>query len=464
MKEISRKEYEDFPPYNKIQKILKVGDKLFYIFSSFDKKEKKESLYSREINMNDGTFGISKLLFSTASEVSVSSYAEISSVSMFGFGTPIRFEVHKSFDNSKMLIRYRLKPAERDDSKNYDILGFYVFNTNLEKQWGGEVKMPYTEKQMNNLAYGVSKDGKAYMLAYTNASKQFELLKISSDLKVKANKIDINGKLVFQQLNLVEADDGNMTCIGYYANGLDYNVNWTGTATLSFNTNGILSFKMDPNGKVLQKYDFEFPIELINQYESLRTKTKNENREGAGKAGINDLKLIDVAIDGDGNTTIIGEQQYIRNEMAGTEMKNVYYYADMVATKFDKSGKLLWMKKLPKTQSGIKGKGGMGIRFIKGKGASYILFLDNAKNANMSLADVPERHKDGFGGFLTAYKIDDITGAIEKHSIFDITDIKGTEAFQFRTTRIFDAIDKVFMLEVYIKGKLDTMIKMELTK
>ena len=46
--------------------------------------------------------------------------------------------------------------------------------------------------------------------------------------------------------------------------------------------------------------------------------------------------------------------------------------------------------------------------------------------------EVPSKHEDGKGGYLTAYKIDDVTGAIEKHSIFDITDIKGTEAYQLK--------------------------------
>jgi len=466
MKEVSRKEYEDFPPYNKLQKILKVGDKLFYVFSSFNKKAKQEDIYSREINMGSGTFESPKLLFSTSKEVTVSSYGEVAGISMFGgLGNPIRFEVHKSFDNSKLLVRYRLKPEEKNDAKNYDVLGFYVFNSsNMEKQWGGEVKMPYTEKQMNNIAYGVSKNGNASMLAFINETKQFELLNITPDLKVKPNKIDINANLFFQDLTLKEDADGNMTCIGYYANGMDVKVNWTGSATLSFNANGILSFKMDQNGKVLEKYDFEFPITLINQYESKRAKAKNDKREGEGKAGINDLKIIDISINADGSTTVVGEQQYIRKELVGTSMQMVYYYGDMVATKFDKTGKLTWMKKLPKTQTGTQGKGGMGVRYIKGEASSYLLFLDNIKNANLTADEVPEKHSDGRGGYLTAYKIDNTTGTFEKHSIFDIEDIKGKEAFQFRTSRIFDAMDKVFMLEVYLKGKEDTMVKMELTK
>lgn len=465
MKETNRKEYEDFPPANKLQKIIQAGDKLYYVFSSFNKKAKQEDLYARIINMNDGTFGTPKLLFSTAKEVAVSSYGETSgTITMFNMGRPIRFEVHKSFDNSKLLIRYRLKPAEKNDAKNYDVLGFYVFDSNFEKQWGGEVKMPYTEKDMNNIAYGVTKDGRAFMLAFINGTKQFELLNITDDLKVKPNKIDIDGKLVFQELKLVESADGNLTCIGFYANGIDVKVNWTGSAALSYNMNGILDFKMDQNGKVLDKYNFEFPVELINQYESKREKAKNEKREGEGKAGINDLKLIDVVLLADGSTIVVGEQQYMRNELHGTSTQTIWYYGDMVATKFDSKGKLQWMKKLPKTQIGFKGKGGLSVRFIKGKEASYILYLDNPKNLNLQLSEVPAKHEDEKGGFLTAYKIDDATGAIEKHTVLDIKDIKGTEAYQFKTSRIFDASDKAFMLEIYIKGKEDTMVKMELAK
>lgn len=461
MKQLSSKAYEDFPPINKIQNVLQLGDRLLYIFSSFNKKAKQEDLYSREINMNDGTFAAPKLLFSTTAEVTVSSYIEPTSMSMFNLGTPIRFEVHKSFDNSKILIRYRIKPEERDDSKNYDVLGFYVFDANLNKLWGGEVKMPHTEKEMNNLAYGVSKEGKAFMLARINDAKKFELLSISSDLKVNVNKIDIDGNLLFQKLYLQESADGNFICTGFYGNGFEVKA-WQGS--LSFNTNGILYFKVDQTGKLINKFDFEFPIDLINQYESKRQQNKNEKREDEGKAGMRDVKLISYSTNPDGSTTVIGEQQYVVNQGTIMKPRNVWNYCDIVATKFDKNGKLLWMKKLPKTQIGYQGKGGLSIKYIKGNNTNYILFLDNVKNAGLDINEVPAIHQDGRGGYLTAYKIDDATGAIEKHYIFDITDIKGTEAFQFNTSRIFNISDNTFMLEVYIKGKEDTMVKMELTK
>jgi hypothetical protein len=463
MKEAKRNVYEDLPDGMKIVKTLQVGDKLFYVYSSFNKKAKKDEVYAREVNMSDATLGPAKLLFTTGSEVVISGYLE-GATSVFDL-VGIRFSVYASFDNSKLLVQYRTKPLKKKDSENFDVLGFYVFNTNtLDKIWGGEVQMPYTEKQMNNLAYTVAKDGSAYMLAYLNQTKTFELLTVKPDLTIKANKIALDANLYFQEFKLRETADGNLSATGYYANGIDVVVNFTGTATTSFNTNGILQFKIDPNGKILEKFNFEFPIALINQFESKRTKEKNAKREDQGKAGINDLKITSLFLNSDGSTTVIGEQQYVRNEMYMTSMKMIYYYGDVIATKFDKSGKLLWQKKLPKTQTGLTGKGGNGIKYIKGNGANYVLFIDNVKNANIGPDVAPEKHMDGKGGFLTAYKVDDITGDVTKHTIFDKTNINGTEAFQFKTPRIFDASDKIFLVEIYVKDKQDNMVKMELVK
>ena len=472
MKELSSKVYEDFPEYTKVQKVIKIGDKLFFIYDTFDKKDRKESVYAREINWSDGTFKEPKLLFTTTAEVSISSYFEGGSTFFDIVG--IRFEVYSSFDNTKLLIRYRTKPKVKDDTKSFDILGFYVFDTSLTKQWGGEVAMPYTEKEMNNLAYTVSKNGNAYMLAFILETKTIELITVKSDLSVKSSKLAIPDKLIFRELRLRENSDGNLSVTGYYANGIDHIVNWDGARVTSLNVDGLLQYTIATDAKILDQVNIVFPLELINQYESLRAKAKNEEREEKGKAGIRDLAIVNLTLNADGSTTVIGEQQFISKEhdfkakeplkMGVNASKNVYNYGDIIATKFDKKGVVIWQKKLPKTQTGLTGRGGMGIRVIKANTKNYILFLDNIKNANISIDEVPDNHKDGKGGYLTAYQIDDATGKIEKHSIVDVLDIKGTEAFQFKTSRIFDATPEIFLLEIYIKDKQDTMVKLELKK
>ncbi len=425
------------------------------------KKEKKSQVYAREVNWEDGSFKEAKMLLETSTEVTISRYLE-GGTSIFDM-VGIRFESYSSFDNSKLLIRYRTRPKVKDDAKSFDVLGFFVFDTNLSKVWGGEVSMPYTEKQMNNLCYGVGKDGTAYMLAFINESKTIELITVKPNLTVKANKIALDGNLYFQEFKLAETPDGSLIATGYYANGFDYKVSWNGYSSISMNVNGILQIKLNQEGKILEKIDIEFPLELINQYESERSKEKNEKREEKGNAGIADLKMVSLTVNPDGSTLVVGEQQFQRTQGYGSSQQTYYFYQDIIATKFDKKGTVLWQKKLPKQQEGKLGKGGMGIRVIKGKKYDYILFLDNIKNAELSLDKAPARHMDGKGGYLTTYQIDDATGNIQKHPIVNVLDINGIEAFQFKTARIFNATaDKIFLLEIYIKGKEDTMVKIEL--
>jgi len=467
MKELQRNEYEDFPKYAKIQTLLKVGERLYYVFEAFNKKEKTFTVYSREIDVAKGSFKEIKTLFTTKGDV-VSSGYKISASSFFGIGQLPKFDVISSFDGSKILIQYRNRPESKNDSKNYDELGFYVFDNTFTKIWGKEVKMPHTEKEMNNIAYTINKDGNVFMLARINESKSFELITVSDKEGLKNKILPVKKGLAFDKFDLRESSNGNIIAGGYYANGTDTKVDWTGTMSFSRNINGIYVFEFSKDGNLVRDNDYPFSIELIKQNLSLRQKDKAETREEAGTAGINDLVLRNFVLNSDGSIVVIGETNYTKKEWWMTSLEMVTHFGDIVATKIDVNGKLVWAQKMAKNQavlqSNIQDMGGLGISYIQGKGAHYILFVDNRKNAALKMDQPAEPHKGGFGGYLTAYKIDDATGKIDKHSILDLTNIKGIKAYQFNVTRIFEAIDKTFMLEVYKKDKEDIMVKMELTK
>ncbi|MFY9310737.1 MAG: hypothetical protein WAQ28_16950 [Bacteroidia bacterium] len=464
MKEVSRNEYEDFPKYTKVQSVLQVGEHLYYIFEAFDKKAKNYSVYSREIDIATGKFNEYKTLFTTKGEVASTGYA---GVNLFAMTALPKFDVISSFDGSKILIRFRNKPESRNDSKNNDELGFFVFDAKFNKLWGKEVKMPHTEKEMDNLAFAVNKEGVAYMLSRINASKSFELITVNAD-GLKNKVLPVKKGLMFNSFELRENANGNMIAAGYYANGTEAKVDWTGNLSTSMNINGIYVFEIGKDGGIVKDIDYPFSIELIKKYLSNRQKEKADKREEDGKAGINDLVLRNFVLNSDGSMVLIGEVYYMRKEMWMTSMENVTHFGDVVITKIDANGKLVWADKMPKNQAILSSNyvdiKGMGISYIQGKGAHYILFADNRKNANIKMDQPAEPHKGGFGGYLTAYKVDDATGKIEKHLICDLTDIGGIRAYQFSVSRIFQAMDKVFMLEVYIKDKQDTMVKMELVK
>lgn len=328
--------------------------------------------------------------------------------------------------------------------------------------------MPHTEKEMNNLAYAVNKEGTVYMLSRINASKSFEVITVSGADGLKNKQLPVKKGLAFDKFELRESSNGNIIAAGYYANGTEAKVDWTGTMSLSQNINGIYVFEIAKDGSIVRDNDYPFSIELIKKYLSHRQKGKADAKEDAGTAGINDLMLRNFVLNDDGSIVIIGEINYTKQEFWFTSLEMVTHFGDIVATKINADGKLAWSEKMPKNQAvlqtNIQDMGGLGISYVQGKGAHYILFVDNRKNATLKMDQPAEPHKGGFGGYLTAYKIDDATGKIEKHSILDLTDIKGIKAYQFNVSRIFEAMDKTFMLEVYKKDKEDIMVKMELVK
>ncbi|MES2590647.1 MAG: hypothetical protein V4608_02095 [Bacteroidota bacterium] len=465
MKEVKRNVYEDLPKYTKVQNVIKVGERVYYVFEAFNKKEKNYTVYSREVDIANGTFKEIKTLFTTQGEVASTGYV---AAGFMGFSSLPKFDVISSFDGSKILIRFRNKPESRNDSKNFDELGFYVFDNTFTKIWGKEVKMPHTEKEMDNLAYTVNNEGTAFMLSRINANKSFELITVSNSEGLKNKVLPVKKGMMFDKFELRESSNGNILAAGYYANGIDTKVDWTGNMSQSRNINGLYVFELGKDGSVVRDNDYPFSIELIKKYLSMRQKDKADAREEDGKAGINDLVLRNFVLNSDGSMVIIGEIFYSKKEMWFTSMEMVSHFGDMVATKIDAKGKLVWSEKMPKNQavlsSNVEDLRSLGIAYVQGKGAHYILFVDNRKNATLKMDQPAEPHKGGFGGYLTAYKIDDATGKVEKHSILDLTNIGGKKAYQFSLTRIFEAKDKTFMLETYIKDKQDMMIKMELVK
>jgi hypothetical protein len=467
MKEEGRKEYVDFPKYNKAQKLLRVNDKLFYISEAFNKKERTFSVYSREIDISTGTFKPIQKLFTTSREV-VPIRKKIMSGNIFNMEQVPKFDVISSFDQSKVLIQYRCEPKEKSDAKNYDEIGFYVFNNSMNKLWGKEVKMPHTEKEMGNLAYTINKDGNVFMLSFLYTDKSFELIAISEKNDLKTKVLPVKKGLSFDKFDLRETPQGTILAAGYYSNGIEAKVDWTGTMSLTRNVNGIYIFETDVDGALKKDTDYPFSIELIKKYLSDRLKDKADKKEADGKAGINDLVLRKFVLNPDGSIIIVGEVFYVKPELWFTSKEMVAHFSDMVVTKIDPSGKIVWSEKMPKNQACLFANASdfssLGISFIQGKSSHYILFIDNRKNANLMLDQPAEPHKGGFGGYLTAYQIDDASGKVIKHTILDLTNINGVKAFQFDTDRIFEVQDKSFLLEIYIKDKLDMMIKMDLIK
>jgi hypothetical protein len=315
---------------------------------------------------------------------------------------------------------------------------------------------------MNNVAYGVSNSGVVKMLVTNNTTKSYELFSISKDSDIKIKDLSISADQLVRNLKMREDNDGNFVCAGFYANGIEVKVNFYGPSVV-FNANGLMYFKISPDGEVLSKNNFDFSSEFIKQNLNERLKKDVEDREKEGKAGIFDLYLLDFVVKEDGSSYFIGEQQYVRTELYGTQQQQVYHFSNIVVIKVNANGELAWMRKLAKNQAGVNGVGQMSYSLIQGKNADYVAFVDNPKNIDLDAnGGIPEAHKDGLGGFLTTYKYSHSDGTLEKHTLCDLENIGGVHAYQFKAYRIFRVSEGVFLMEVYLKGKQDTMIKFKL--
>lgn len=471
---VKEKKYENYFPRNySFEQILEINEKYYFFYSSWDGDNDKEQLFAVEIDFSAGEFiGEQKLVFQVNGKVA-GTLARVAGG--WSLAVEDKFDFFQANDKKSVLIQYRKKPEVKRDTKSFDIIGLLLFDGNLKKLSGNEVTMPYTERRMNNLDYQLDKNGNFYLLEKvfhddSNDDKKsrkdkvanyhVELLTIKSGAnKFQISKLENNDKFI-NKIWLFDTGRDYLICAGFYSNGKgDFN-----------DCDGIAAFKINADGTFYDKVFHEIPLEIINQYESDKTKKKNEKKERKGdNAQFADLVLDEIAVGQDGSIVLIGEQfftvtTYSAGGMGnmGGQARTTYHYRDILVSKINPDGTLGWMKKVPKTQVGGRGKGGMSYKYFNANSNHYVIFLDNVKNIDLPLEKTPAVHSDGQGGYLTAVKISDSDGALSKGSILNARDVEDFKIYQFSTDRIVKTSDSSFLLEVYKKKKEDIVIKVDL--
>lgn len=462
---IKIKMYDDFPKDFQLEQITEFKNRYYVFYSLW--QDDQEQLYCREIDFAAGSFkGNGKKIITVNEKIT----GTLVRASMWRMAASDKFDFFFSHDSSSLVIQYRLKAEKRNDSKNYDMIGMHVFDKDLKEKWANKVKMPYTEKKMDNLNYSVDSKGNVYIVSRvfndntTNLKKRgeedanyhLEILKATAPTgNITTTPVDIADKFI-QTVWLYESAQGSMICAGFYNNGREFN-----------NVDGILLFKLSPDGKVFDANTYEIPVEILNQYASGKEKRKNERKDENDRAEFENLNLDHVIIENDGSIILTGEQSFVKSHtsyMNGrTNTYHTYHCNDMLVAKIGPTGKLVWMKKLPKRQEGTSGFGGMSYRYFISKDYHFFMFLDNEKNKELPLTEVPARHVDGIGGFLTAYQVNDKTGEVTKASLLDTRDVNGMEVFQFAPYRLIATDVNTLVFEAYKKKKEDILVKIVVT-
>jgi len=389
----------------------------FWIHSDWDKGSEKEMLFYDKIDIVKGKISESnhKMLESTKMAGTVTNGRGLYSYKLVG-----KYKFDYDADRKKMLVSYRLNPEERNDKKNYDIIGLQVFDENLNKIWGGEFRMPYTEAIMDNSDYSVDSRGNAYMLVKvydSDARKEkdketgkpayhFEVFKFTAGSKNIMKTSLTHDDYYVHETTLIENLAHEMVIACTYSK-----------KSRSNGTDGIFLAVMGEDGKITKYKNgyYEFPVEELAKFESARNQRKMEKNDDYE---IPNLKVRDVMINADGSIFIACEEyyyKYVWNKYGGYY---VYYYEDIYGARIDAGGKFEWIRKIPKRQKGENGRGTMGYKLISDPTGYYFLYLDNLKNLNLPENEVPKYHVDGFGGQVMVSKID-LAGKVSKELLFD---------------------------------------------
>lgn len=422
---------KEFPSNFVNEGIRRLENKFYWFYSMWDKPREREQLFAQELDVDAGK------LMGTAKKIIETTKLTGSMVQKgwYNFQMTNKYQFVNSLNDDMMLVSYTFPPLDKDDSKNYERMGWQVFNSSLEKVWGKEnVKMPYTEEMMDTRDYVVDSRGTVFLLASVKAPnwkelkkdkkgfEHFEVLRLG-DKNDAFDKIELKpGARWVNSVGLYEDNHGDLLCAGFYSNN-----------EKAAGSNGIFVMKIEKGAtaaKEVKKGFYEFPVELLKQFESARTqrkmekkdkKKKDEDEDGGLEAS--NLVMRDIYVADDGGIIFSAEEYFVTSytvtdSRGNSTTRYTYHYNDIIAMKVNAEGDLAWTYKIPKRQSGSSSRGGMGYAHYMMEGSHYYFYLDNIKNLNLSIDKEPEMHQDGAGGFLVYTKIDP-DGKMSKGKIMD---------------------------------------------
>ena len=403
--------------------------KYFWLHSDWNKSNEKEILYGDLIDLKAGKMATANNQLFTTSKIAGTAAA----AGFYNFKAVDKYTFKYSYDQKKLLVTYRSYPEARNDKKNFDKLGFQVFDENLQLIWGGEFTMPYTEAVMDNSDFAVDSDGNAYLLAKVYDSDKrrerdketgkpayrYEVFKFSKgNSKPAIAKIVLDDYFILESSIIENAAHDIMVASTY------------SKKRKSITTDGVFLANLDATGQLVKfrKGYYEFPLEELAKFESARKRRRMERKDDYEA---DNLKVRNVVVESDGSIFVACEEYIVTAHYSSSygaggtfTTSRVYYtydYNDIIATKIDAGGTMQWVRKIPKMQHGTAPGGTMGFKLISDATGYYFLYLDNIKNMELGDTDVPKRHLDGYGGQVIVSKIDN-SGKHSKELLFDTRD------------------------------------------
>ncbi|MBL4653895.1 MAG: hypothetical protein JKY53_13690 [Flavobacteriales bacterium] len=321
---ISKK--EDLPRGFVHEEFLQQGDKVIEFYNVWDKPNKTEQIFCKTFSFSDlGKAEDDKLLFKTGKLKSQMGQNKI--------------DLCQSFDEGITLVVYEEYSTEKKDALNFQVYGVVAYDKDMNELWKKDIKMPYSEAEFENLGFTVDSKGNAYLLLRKKSDEDkngLEIMKITADSDPEIIKIEAEGKYFPRGIKIQEGKNGKLYLAGYYGGRIA--------------VEGVYVSVLGSGGIESEKFN-QIPLDVINQYRSEKSQEKTKAKAAEGEpVGIDHLNLDEIVINEDGSLILVGEVFFVFTIPGVSQATNKYNYREVVLSKINSDGELLWIKKLIKNQ------------------------------------------------------------------------------------------------------------------
>jgi hypothetical protein len=419
-----------------MERFIRLKDKTFLFARVVDREKDREGVSALEFSPQNLDFiGKPVSLFQSSYKVRTDMVAGAMPM-FYGFGgSVVAYDFCKSQDSSKFMYNYALVPKERNSKINKDVIGMYIYDENLTKLWGSEYQMPYTEAVMDNLSYTISNDGKVYILIRVNDIENKKALKKAGEISYRYEiliyqKGNPNPKIVELKLDnyfpteayMYEDANHNIVVTGFYSKDVKE----------LYVADGFYMVKLDVEKSAITKVNsgyYEIPSEVIKEYMSERNKKKLDKKEKKdGDIGLEYLSIRNIYSTPNGAIKIIAEiyRQYTYTSVDSKGRMTTNYATDakdIFVISIDNTGKMEWIKKIPKSQncSNWVAPGSSINSFVTGNDLN-IFYLENLKNNKLPV-EKKKTYWDGDVGMVKAITID-ANGNVTSYSLTSTKEFK----------------------------------------
>lgn len=336
-----------------------------------------------------------------------------------------------SRDTTKLLI-YNTLPVEKGKPQQF---GLTVFDQSINKLWDKKISLPYDDELFDVQDYTVDNDGNVHIVSvlYNEKRKEkrkgkpnysYQIFSIYNQGKeIKEYSIALEGKFI-TDMRMSVNNQKEIVCAGFYSN------------KSSFNLEGTYNVKVDPQTKeITSKHMNEFGVDYLDEdvsedEENNKSKKPKDNKK---EKEMYNYKLHEILFSEDGNSYLVAEQYYVVQYTTTTSdgkggfrttTSFHYYYNDIIVVRMSNDGKIVWVTKIPKSQSSAND-GGFYSSYVLAiiNGKINFFFNDHADNINIVENQKPKPlQTQRTNSIMVRVELND-NGKQTKHGMFNTKDV-----------------------------------------